>query len=133
MPASLWLSPVTVLVVDDEEAARNMTRKMLELSRVTPLTAKGGSEAIDIFGKRADEIDAVLLDLTMPIMSGEEVFSALRRIRPDIPIVLCSGYAEENNIGRFTGKGLTVFLHKPYTRAELIARLREVIAPDADC
>jgi DNA-binding NtrC family response regulator len=61
----------------------------------------------------ADKIALILLDMTMPLMSGEETFRELKTIRPDVRVLLCSGYNEVEAVPRFTGKGLAGFIQKP--------------------
>ena len=78
-----WRGSGTVLVVDDEETVRTVAKRMLGKIGFTILTAGSGHEAIEIFRDRTNEIDGVLLDLTMPIMNGEECFHELRKIRKD--------------------------------------------------
>jgi two-component system cell cycle sensor histidine kinase/response regulator CckA len=72
-------------------------------------------------------VQAILLDLTMPVMNGEETAAELRRIRTDVPIILSSGYSEHELAGRLAGKGLAGFLKKPYAPAELIGTLRKTL------
>ena len=80
------------------------------------------------------DINAVLLDLVMPEMGGEETFDALRRIRPEIPILLLSGYDKQMVSERFLGRGVTSFLYKPYEPEELIERVRSALqAGSAQC
>ncbi|MHC4715654.1 MAG: PAS domain-containing hybrid sensor histidine kinase/response regulator, partial [Planctomycetota bacterium] len=118
-----------ILVVDDERTVRELARKALQREGFTVLTAADGREGVAVFGEHADEISAVLLDMTMPEISGEEAFDALRRICPDVPILLASGYAEEDVTGRFEGRDLAGFIHKPFELRELIAKVRRVTEP----
>ena len=124
-----WRADGTALVVDDERAVRTMAARMLGDVGFDVLTACNGREAVEIFEAHADEIVAVLLDLTMPEMSGEETFDALRGIRPDVPVLLCSGYAEQDAAARFAGKGLSGFLHKPFNFDAMVAHLHRVLDP----
>jgi CheY-like chemotaxis protein len=81
------------------------------------LTAANRREALDVFREHADEIVCVLLDLTMPHLNGDQVFSELRRIKPEIKVILTSGYNEQDATQRFAGKGLAGFIQKPYNMA----------------
>ncbi len=90
------------------------------------LTTRGGREAIEVFREHGDEIVGVLLDLTMPHLDGEQTFREIRRIRPDIPVVLSSGYNMQDATQRFTGKGLAGFIQKPYNLAALREKLMEI-------
>jgi len=84
-------------------------------------------EALEVYDRHADAIVCVILDLSMPRMGGEEAFLKLRERKPDLPIVLSSGYSESDVVGRFTGKKLTAFIHKPYTGDELRDILRKTL------
>ena len=82
----------TVLVIEDEEVLRTMAGAMLESFGFSVLQAKDGVEALEVFGKHQSEIKFVLSDLTMPRMNGWETLTALRKLQPDIPVILASGY-----------------------------------------
>ena len=84
----------TVLLIEDEEQVRNMAKMMLTRLGYTVLEAKDGVEAVEIFQQHQDEIRCVLSDLTMPRMDGWETLAALRKLSPDIPVILSSGYDE---------------------------------------
>ena len=113
----------TVLVVDDEAIVRDVARSMLERFGYTVLTAENGQQAVDLVRQHKDDLALVLIDLTMPVMSGEEALSHIKSIHPTLPIILSSGYKMEA-IQRFAGKGLAGFLQKPYSRARLAEKLR---------
>ncbi|MCE9579729.1 MAG: PAS domain S-box protein [Deltaproteobacteria bacterium] len=115
----------TVLVADDEAAIRSIARQVLELEGYAVLTAVDGLDAVQVFTERAAGIDAVLLDLSMPNLSGAQALEAIRRIRPDVRVVLSSGYSEIDIAHRIAGDPCTVFLRKPWTPDELLA----LIAP----
>jgi PAS domain S-box-containing protein len=117
----------TVLLVDDEESIRSLGRVMLERMGFSVYSAADGREAVDIFRKNSSRIICVLLDLTMPNMGGEETFRELRIIRPDIPVIICSGYNEDDVKSRFTGMNLSGFIQKPYQMNALIEVLKRVI------
>ena len=116
-----------VLVVDDERQLRASAARILEHFGFRTIEAANGREAVDIFRARGDEVVAVLLDLTMPEMSGEESFRELRRLRPDVRVVLSSGYSEHEATRRFSAKGLVGFLQKPYTADELAEKMRAAL------
>jgi two-component system, chemotaxis family, CheB/CheR fusion protein len=117
-----------VLVVDDEELVRVVTQQVLEHAGFTVLTADGGRAALTAFREQLEQIDAVLLDLTMPDLGGEDVFKEMRGIRPAVPVVMVSGYSAEVVAERFAEIGPVEFLIKPFKPAELIAKLGAVIA-----
>jgi len=100
---------------------------MLASLGFTVLTAADGHEALSVYAEHRDEISAVLLDLTMPRMDGEQTFRELRLIDPGVRVVMSSGYAENDITARFAGKGLVGFVHKPYSLAELADQLRAAL------
>ncbi len=126
-PISDWDGSGAILVADDEEVVRAVSRKTLEGQGFTVLTAANGPEALKLLGDHADEVVLVLLDLTMPRMSGLETFSKMRRVRRDVPIILSSGYNEDEAIGDFAGKDLAGFIQKPFDPKSLIRKVREVL------
>ncbi|HEY3490147.1 MAG TPA: ATP-binding protein [Candidatus Deferrimicrobiaceae bacterium] len=118
----------TVLVADDEEAVRDVARMMLEGAGFTVLTAADGIDAVELFRKRQGDIAAVVLDMTMPRMGGEDAFRELRRIDPGVRVVLSSGYNEQETVNHFLGKGLAGFIQKPYRTKMLTEKVQEAIA-----
>ncbi|RPH40032.1 MAG: PAS domain S-box protein, partial [Desulfobulbaceae bacterium] len=121
----------TVLLVEDEEMMRNMTESMLTRLGFKVLLAKDGIEAVEVFEKYQDEIDVVLSDLSMPRMNGYETLSALRQIRPDIPVVLASGHDETKILRDEPVEFPQIFLHKPYQKAVLKDALARAIRKDS--
>ncbi len=114
-----------VLVADDEAAVRTLAGRVLERAGYTVCTASDGREAVAVFAARAEEIVAVLLDMTMPLLRGDEVQRELQKIRPGVPVVLTSGYSDPSQAAGLAG---TVgFLAKPWTPQELLAMLRTVL------
>ncbi len=116
-----------ILVVDDDDVVRSVTRSMLEFAGYEVLDAPGGVQALAIVESQGERVEAVLLDLTMPDMTGEETFRELRRLRLDLPIVLCSGYNETEATHAFAGRGLAGFLQKPFDSASLLNTLADVL------
>jgi CheY-like chemotaxis protein len=114
-------------VVDDESGMRNLAGAILESSGFRVLTACDGSDAIRVFERHAGEVVAIVLDLTMPAMNGEEAAVELRRVRAEVPIILSSGYSEHEVAARFAGKGLAGFLKKPYEPVELMEALQRAL------
>jgi DNA-binding response OmpR family regulator len=113
--------------VDDEETVRTVAARHLESAGFDVVLASDGRQALEIFRKRAEEFAAVLLDLTMPHMGGEEAFRELRKVRPTVPVVLMSGFSEEDLTGRFTGRELAGFVAKPFDRDTLVVRLVSIL------
>jgi CheY-like chemotaxis protein len=118
-----------ILVIDDEAFVRNMARSTLERYGYTVLVAENGQEGVDIFKAHAHEVRLVLLDLTMPLMDGQEALRRIRVIDSRARVILSSGFNESEAIRQFTGKGLSGFLQKPYTAAALAAKVKEAL-PD---
>jgi PAS domain S-box-containing protein len=116
----------TILVVDDEDIVRRLAKTALEHRGYRTVVARNGQEALEIFGQNPD-IALVLLDLSMPVMGGEECWSELRAIRPDIRVILSSGYNEADAFQRFSGKGLSGFIQKPYTATRLAAIVKAAL------
>ncbi len=112
----------TVLIVDDEDAILEIASLMLEDAGFKTLTAVDGLDAVQTYRKHRNEISAVLLDMTMPKMDGQECFQALHKINSDIIVILSSGYNEQDAISNFTNKGLAGFIQKPY-RAEALEQI----------
>ncbi len=124
---SVFGDGATVLVIDDEELIRNTVRASLSRHGFNSLFAADGLEGIRVFKNKGPAISGVLLDLTMPGMSGEEVFRHLKSIRPDVKVVLTSGFNEAEVIERFTGEGPAGFIQKPFTSSALAATLKSVL------
>jgi PAS domain S-box-containing protein len=122
-----WRGSGTILVADDEESVRVVTRRMLERSGFDVLTATDGMEAVDVFLRHADRVVCVLLDLTMPHMDGEAALRMIRQVRTDVPVILASGYSQQEISPRFSGKGLSGFIQKPYELHQLIESVRSVL------
>jgi signal transduction histidine kinase len=118
----------TVLIVDDEVYLRRAARSILEHFGFSVIEAENGDEALLRYREAQGPIAAVLLDMTMPGMSGEETFRRLRQIAPEVTVILSSGYNEIEATRRFTSKGLAGFLQKPYTASQLGEYVAQVIA-----
>jgi PAS domain S-box-containing protein len=125
-----WRGHGCVLVVDDEETVRTTAALMLKRVGFDVALASDGREAVEIFAKTPGRFDLVLMDLTMPHMDGEEAFTELRRLRPDVRVVLMSGFNQQEAVARFTGKGLASFLQKPFPLDGLTAVLKRVLPPE---
>ena len=117
-----WRGSGTVLLVDDEETVRGIGTEMLKELGFTTVTADDGREAVKAFNATPD-IACVIMDLTMPHMDGEQCFRALRQLKPDVKVVMSSGYNEQEVTEKFVGKGLSGFIQKPYR----LSTLRKVL------
>ena len=114
----------TIMVIDDEDEVRQGMRAVLEKSGFEVLAAENGQSGVDLFREQSRRISLVILDLTMPVMGGEQTFDLLRAIRRDVPILLASGYDESDAVARIAGKDFAGFLQKPFD----IPRLIEAVA-----
>ncbi|MGC9951969.1 MAG: PAS domain S-box protein [Bryobacteraceae bacterium] len=117
----------TILVADDEAFVRRAVKSALERQGYQVLLAENGREAVDLLRAHGAEVRVVLLDLTMPLLGGEEALRELRRVRPDVSIVLSSGFNEAEAIQRFAGQRLSGFIQKPYTAAQLAEKIKMVV------
>jgi PAS domain S-box-containing protein len=113
-----------VLVVDDEEFVREMVKRALVRSGYTVLLAESGSAAIDLLKRHAGDIALVVLDLSMPHMNGEEALPELRKIRPEVKVLVSSGYSESETMALFKGQRVSGFIQKPYTGAGLAEKVK---------
>ena len=131
-PPDRLRSSGSILVVDDEEDVRKMLGTLLPRFGLEVRLAAQGSEAAALLSDPSIDVAAVLLDLTMPDMAGDEALRQIRAIRPEIPVVLMSGYSDAPP--NISGVGRTEFLQKPFTNEELRNALHRVLpgVPPAD-
>jgi PAS domain S-box-containing protein len=140
-PAMKWPEPLaapraessatasgTILVVDDDELVRRVARRMLAKAGYAVLEAENGKVALAVYEANRDQVALVLLDLSMPVMGGEETFGALRALSPGLPIVLSSGYNEHDATSRFVGRGLAGFVQKPFVMADFLGMIRQTLS-----
>jgi CheY-like chemotaxis protein len=116
-----------ILLVDDEMAVLDVTRLILEHFGFAVLTAQSGTDALTMFNRHADHVQAVILDLTMPDMGGGEVYKLIRARNPQVPILLSSGYMARSLPPELTDQPYTAFLQKPYQAAALIDKVKSLI------
>lgn len=120
----------TILVVDDEGYIRSLVREVLELRGLTVLEAENGWEALEIFSQRGKEIECVLLDLTMPRMDGLQTFENLKKLRPEVKVILSSGFAEEEATLNISRQDLAGFIQKPFQLENLCREVERVMRKD---
>jgi PAS domain S-box-containing protein len=116
-----------VLIVDDEEAIREITRSTLETFGYRVLTASDGTEALALYADRKSEIDVVLTDMVMPFMDGPATIRALQRMNPGVRIIAASGLTMGLRAGEASLEGVSVFLNKPYTAEKVLKALAHVL------
>ncbi|HWL15137.1 MAG TPA: response regulator [Opitutus sp.] len=117
-----------ILVVDDEPSVRQTASKILERLGYTVAPAADGREAVEVFRREAGGFQLVLLDLSMPVMDGEEAFREIHRLDPGVPVVLMSGYNRTESAERFAGRGLAGFVQKPFDAARLGDAIRAALS-----
>jgi two-component system, cell cycle sensor histidine kinase and response regulator CckA len=130
-PASSPPAPTAhgvILVADDESVILATTDAVLRHHGYTTELAADGHEAVRLFRANPQGFAAVLLDMTMPGLSGAEVLREIRLINPAVRVLLMSGYSEQDVLARLKDQGAVAILHKPFTRQALLSRIAEVVA-----
>ncbi len=122
-----WTGSGIVLIADDEESVCNICKQMLEKWGFEVLIASDGKEALNVFIEHSDIISLVLLDVTMPEMNGNEVLREIRLINPDMPVIMSSGYDEQEVTSRFEDNNLSGFVQKPYQSDMLRSAIRKAL------
>ncbi len=117
----------TVLVIDDEADVREVVHDVLASRGMRVLAASDGARGLEIYQSQPDAIDLVLLDMTMPGLSGAEVFQAIRAARPDARVVVASGFAEKDVLEQLGEGHPDGFVHKPFTLNALLERVSAVL------
>ena len=117
----------TVLLVDDEPMVIDVCRHLLEKLGYRVLAAESGQEALDAVRRMPGDIDLVILDMIMPDMDGGNTFDRLREVRPQIPVILSSGYAINGQATKIMERGCNGFIQKPFNISELSVKLRTVL------
>jgi signal transduction histidine kinase/CheY-like chemotaxis protein len=120
----------SVLVIEDEDGIRSVARAALEGAGFSVHTASDGVEGVTAFEAYPD-VSVVVLDVTMPRMDGADTLEALRRLRPDLPVILTSGYGEDVLLARFGGRPLAGFLPKPFRPEQLVEAVRSILSVPA--
>ncbi|NPU84705.1 MAG: PAS domain S-box protein [Syntrophaceae bacterium] len=118
----------TILVVDDEDMIREVTKEMLEGLGYRVLTAGDGGEAVSLFRSERKGVDVVILDMIMPGIGGGEVYDALRALDPGVRVILSSGYSLDGQARAIMERGIRDFLQKPFRIEDLSRKIRSVLA-----
>ena len=129
--ASLPEGTETILIVEDEQAIRRATKRVLEKHGYTTLLACDGQEAIEIFDTHESDIDLILTDLVMPKLGGRQLYDALRHGGEKIKFILTTGYSVEEVYGSASFDRSVPFLHKPWSLTDLLHCVRDVLDEDA--
>jgi Response regulator containing CheY-like receiver, AAA-type ATPase, and DNA-binding domains len=116
----------TILLVDDESMILTVGSEILKTLGYTILTAQDGSSAINLYKNSKENIDLVILDMVMPEMSGGEIFDELKKINPQVKVLLSSGYSLNGQASRIIKRGCVGFIQKPFTIRDIASQLRKI-------
>lgn len=116
-----------ILIIDDEALIVTLAKRMLTDAGYRVVTSAEPFQALEIFKQLKDEVDLIILDFTLPIMDGSEVFDALRQIKSNVAVMLSSGFAEQDKVRAMLSQGLRGFLPKPYTQEKLLSQVRSTL------
>ena len=116
-----------VMIVDDEDFIAMLAQRVLADEGYRVITARDGFQAIDMYRKLRDQISLIILDFTMPVMDGADVFAELQEINPAVPVVLSSGFADQGSVQKMLASGLRGFIPKPYSHQKLLTQVRTTL------
>ena len=119
------------LVIDDEEVIRALAHDVLSRAGMRVLLAQDGKSGVELFRQHCI-VSAVILDLTMPVMGGEEALPRIKQINPNVPVILSTGFDEGEAARRFSGLKPQGFLQKPYTNERLLEALAATLTRRPD-
>ncbi len=117
----------TILLIDDEEIILGVGSEMLKKLGYAVITAAGGREGIEVYRDNRDSIDLVVLDMIMPDLNGRDTFDGLKEIRPDVNVLLSSGYSLNGQAREIMDKGCRGFIQKPFSLGELAEKVKEIL------
>ncbi|MDK9699943.1 MAG: ATP-binding protein [bacterium] len=117
-----------VLIIDDEESIRNVVCRALDISKIDTLCAASGEEGIELYKQHRDRIHLILLDLTMPGMSGEQTMDELLKLRGDLRIIVSSGFPQQTIVQRFTVNKPFAYLQKPFRIGDLLIAVKSALS-----
>ncbi len=116
-----------ILVLDDEEVVRDITRKMLEVCGYEVVLAGNGVEGLQIFNERHREITAVILDMAMPVMSSREVYLSMKQISPEVKVLLMTGFNYDQRVRDMMALGINGFIHKPFSLSKISMKMSDIL------
>ena len=122
-----WLGSGTILLVEDEDQVRLIAKEMLQQCGFTVIEADNGREALDLYRKNSADITMVLTDIGMPVMDGYELFSELKKLKPELPIIISSGFGEKTIGSRISKEEMAGIISKPYNPAQLQEVLKRAL------
>ncbi|MBT8352228.1 MAG: response regulator, partial [Deltaproteobacteria bacterium] len=117
----------TILLVDDEDMVIDVGQRMLNRLGYKVMTAKSGKEALQTYQMKNHSIDIVIIDMIMPLMGGGETYDRLKKIDPDLKVLLASGYSIDGQAREILDRGCDGFIQKPFDLANLSKKLREIL------
>jgi CheY-like chemotaxis protein len=117
----------TILLIDDEEMIIGVGEELLQELGYDVLSARSGQEAIELYEQNAAKIDLVIMDMIMPGMGGGETFDRLKRINPDVKVLLSSGYSIDGQASKILERGCDGFIQKPFNLIQLSDKIQEII------
>ncbi len=118
-----------VLVIDDEQALREVLTEILEIAGMSAICVGSGEEGVALLLDHQEQIQTIFLDLHLPGMGGHATFQALRKLKPNIPIIIMSGQPEYVTMAEFDGQEHLAYLEKPFTLDVLMAKIKKVLDP----
>ena len=116
-----------ILFIDDEQILIDLGRQMLERLGYEVVTTKSSIEALELFRAESDRFDLIITDMTMPHMTGDKLAQELMKIRPDIPIILCTGHSRLISEKKAKEMGIRAFVMKPILRRTIAETVREAL------
>ncbi|MHB1328911.1 MAG: response regulator [Gemmatimonadales bacterium] len=129
--AADWRSAGLILVVDDEASIVRLATRLLTAIGFDVRTATDGAAGLRLFNETARHARLIILDRTMPGLSGDQLMTEIHRIRPELPVIISSGYLAPAEIERLQRAGAAGFVAKPYRQAELIAVVRNALGENS--
>ena len=117
----------TIMVVEDEDMVREVTKRILERGGYTVLTTANGKEALDLYSEKKNTISLIILDFIMPEMGGKECLEKLREVDPNIKILVTSGYYVSGMVKEVIESGAGGFIGKPYDSIAMLRAVRKAL------
>jgi CheY-like chemotaxis protein len=117
----------SILLIDDEEMIIKVGKELLQELGYDVLSARSGQEAIELYEKNTDQIDLVIMDMIMPGMGGGETFDRLKKINPEIKVLLSSGYSINGQASQILDRGCDGFIQKPFNLIQLSDKIHQII------
>ena len=121
-----------ILIVDDEKTIVDIVKQILDIQGYQVTTRTSSIEALELFKVRSQEFDLIIMDLNMPNMSGLALSKEVKRIRPDIPIILCTGFSDNITETKLKEHGISSIILKPISRQEIVQKVRQILDEQSD-